>query len=448
MDASTPEETDPAAPLTARAAALNNRALTLRASGRVEAAAEALRRAVEYDPASIHPRANLAATYLMLGRPLDALAMAEAALRSAPDAAELLNLVGGVLLALDRPSEAEASFRRALAAHPEHFQAKFGLAMALLSLGRWSEGFGHYEARWDDAGFRADEPVRDAPLWDGVAPLDGRTILLHAEQGLGDTLMTARFVPVLRARGARVVMAVQAPLLRLLAPLADAVVARDEAAPPHDLRAPMLSLPRLLQATPDGIVGMPPYLHATPADHMRGPGRNVGLVLCGSPDHPEDAVRSIPAALCGPLRHVAGVTWHLLQPDVRAGDVAALAEWDELRRYDDGSLADFDDTARVVSAMDLVVSADTALAHLAGALGRPLWLLVQRAADWRWVRERTDTAWYPSAQLFRQDTSRDWRPVLASVAAALGAWPAAKTPAAATGGPATPTTRPRQGRGS
>ncbi len=418
MDATTPEETTDAA-LTAQAAALNNRALTLRAAGRVEDAAETLRRAVERHPGSIHPRANLAATYLMLGRPLDALAMAEAARRLAPDASELLNLVGGALLALDRPVEAAVSFRRALSGQPDHVQARFGLAMALLSQGRWAEGFAHYEARWNDPGFLADEPERDAPLWDGVAPLAGRTILLHAEQGLGDTLMAARFAPVLRAMGARVVMAVQAPLLRVLAPLADAVVARDAAAPPHDVRAPMLSLPRLLGATPERIPGAAPYLFATAARHVRGPGRNVGLVLCGSSEHPEDAVRSIPAALCGPLRRVRGVTWHLLQPEVRAGDAAALAGWPGLRRYDDGALSEFGDTARVVAAMDVVISVDTAVAHLAGALDRPLWLLLQHAADWRWVRERMDTAWYPSARLFRQPGGRDWTPLLTDVAAAL-----------------------------
>ena len=441
MDAVTPERTEDAAAV-ARAAALNNHALDLRALGRIEDAAETLRLAVECHPGSIHPKANLAATYLMLGRPLDALAVAEAALQLAPEAAELVNLLGGVSLALDRPLEAEASFRGVLAAQPEHLQARFGLAMALLSTGRWAEGFVHYEARWDDAAFRADEPARDAPLWDGVASLDGRTILLHAEQGLGDTLMAARFVPVLRARGACVVMAVQPPLLRLLAPLADAVVARDAEAPPHDLRAPMLSLPRLLRATPERVPGATPYLFAKPAEHVRGPGRNIGLVLCGSADHPEDAMRSIPAALCGPLRDVSGVTWHLLQPKVRERDVAALAEWPGLRRYDDGSLGDFRDTARIVAAMDLVVSADTAVAHLAGAMDRPLWLLLQRAADWRWVRERTDTAWYPSARLFRQDADRDWPPVLAKVVAALTGSPATRMPAVATGGLATSTSRP------
>jgi len=407
--------------------ALNNRGLALRALGRTTEAADALAEAARRHPNAVHPHANLAATLLALHRPAEALRAAEAALRLAPHATEPANLAGGALLALDRPAEAIAWFSRALTADPAHPQARFGLAMALLTLGRWPEGFIHYEARWDDPAFTADEPVRAAPLWDGISALAGQRILLHAEQGLGDTIMAARFAPVLRAAGAYVVLAVQKPLIRLLAPLADAVVGREDASPPHDCRTPLMSLPRLLGATPNRVPGDVPYLFAEPMPDVRGPensvgpGRHAGLVLSGSPDHPDDALRSIPAAACGALRRITDVTWHLLQPAVRDSDKAALAGWPALRRYD-GRLGDFTDTARLVAAMDVVVSVDTSVAHLSGALGVPTMLFLQAAADWRWLRGSTTTAWYPSVQLVRQNAGQDWAAVMEVAIAGPGPW--------------------------
>ena len=272
-----------------------------------------------------------------------------------------------------------------MALDPGQAQARLGVAMALLGLGRLREGFAAYEARWLDPRFRADTRDYAAPLWLGECSPAGRTILLHAEQGFGDSIQFARYASLLRAGGARVVLEVQEPLLRLLAPLADAAIAAGEMLPPHDLRTPLLSLPHAC-GTELGSVPAAPYLPRPPARFdLRGPGLNVALTIAGNRDHPEDALRSLPADLLSPLLLVPGVTWHLLQPEMSAADAAWIDACPALRGGRP-ALGDFADTAAVLAAMDLAISVDTAVAHLAGALALPVWTLLQHAADFRWLR--------------------------------------------------------------
>lgn len=411
------------------AGAHNNLGHALRKLGRLEEAAASYQHATALRPDLAGTHNNLGAALLALHRPAEAAAVLAEALRRDPDYAEACNNLGGALLALDRPDEAIVLFRRAAALDPEQVQARFGESLALLALGRYREGWAAYESRWLDPRFREDERSYDRPLWLNAPGTDlaGRTLLLHAEQGLGDTIQFLRYVPLVRRLGARVVLDVQASLLRLVAGMADAAVARDAELPAYDLHCPLLSLPLAFRTELPTIPARIPYLHAEPAlqrawqqvlgkrDRLR-----VGLAISGSPEHPEDALRSIPAETILPLLALPGIAWHLIQKDIRPSDMAVLHRVANLRIHAE-RLTDFAETAALLGELDLLLSVDTSVAHLAGALGRPVWLLVQSNADFRWLRAREDSPWYPTMRLFRQQQFRCWGPVVARAADALRA---------------------------
>ena len=396
----------------------NNLGSAQRAQGRLAEAEASYRAAVALRPDLAGPLTNLGATLIALRRPEDALEPLREAIRLDPSYAEAANNFGGALLALDRLEEALAWFETARRLDPEQVQPVFGAAMALLSLGRFTEGFELYEIRWRDPQFIAEERERRAPVWDGRTDLAGQTLLLHAEQGLGDTIQFVRYAPLLRRRGVRVVLEVQPPLVRLCQHLADLVVSTEEPPPPHDVRCPLMSLPRIFGTTLETVPAAIPYLRATPRHDVRGAGANIGVAFAGAPTHPEDDLRSIAAALWRPVLRLPA-TFHLLQPAVRAADAAALDALPGLRRHD---LSDFLATAEIVAALDAVVTVDTAVAHLAGALGRPVLLIVQHSADFRWLRGRDDSPWYPTIRLFRRGADEEWPAVLDRVAAALTAY--------------------------
>lgn len=402
--------------------ALFNLAYVLRRRGALAEALDCYVRAGRLAPDMPGLALSHASTEAAAGRPQAALERLRGALRHAPEApeeAEICNQIGGTLLGLGAPEEALDWFRRALRRAPELAQARFGLAMALLTLGCFEAGWAAYESRWDDPAFRADEPERPAPLWRGEDPA-GRTLLLHAEQGLGDTIQFLRYVPLLRTRGARIVLEVQRPLASLAAGLAEEVIVTGEAAPAHDWHCPLLSLPHRFATTLSTIPASVPYLCASAAARARwrdwlGPrhGPRIGIACSGSPGHPEDATRSIPAPLFLTAFAAIGAELVLVQADTRAEDAPSLAG---VRQP---LLADFAETAALMEELDLVVSVDTAPAHLAGALGRPVWVLLPVGADFRWLRERTDSPWYPSARLFRQTAWGEWGGALAAVNTAL-----------------------------
>lgn len=413
----------------AHAGAHNNLGNTLRTLGRVDEAVACYRHAIALRPDLAGARNNLGSALLALHLPEEAEAALREALVQLPDYAEACNNLGGALLALDRPEEARAQFARAVQLDPAQVQARFGEALALLSLGRYREGWAAYESRWLDPRFREDERDYAMPVWrnDAGSSIAGRTVLLHAEQGLGDTIQFVRYAPLVRRLGARVVLEVQAPLVRLCADLADAVIATGEDLPPYHSHCPLLSLPHAFRTDLPTIPAPVPYLRADPArlaawQATLGPprGLRVGLAISGSAEHPEDQLRSIPAALLQPLLESPGVEFHLVQKDVREADVAVLRNAPDVRNHA-GHLDDFVDTAALLSTLDLLVSVDTSVAHLAGALGIPVWLLLQSNADFRWMRLRTDSPWYPTMHLFRQTTPRRWEPVVARLADALRA---------------------------
>ncbi len=406
------------------AGAWNNLGNTLRADGQIEAALDAYRQALALRPDFAGTLRNLAQTLIARDRPDEALGLLARALAQRPDDAEVLNLRGGALLALGDNPAALAAFRAARAGVPSHRQARFGEALALLLRGDLRAGFAAYESRWDDPAFTAGETPPPSPLWRGEA-LAGRTLLLTSEQGLGDSLMMARYAPLLRARGARVVLHVQTPLHDLLAPLADAIARRAAPAPPHDLHCPLRSLPHRLGPALAPLPAASPDLHATPeriaawAERLgpRKPGQaRIGLAWSGSADHPRDALRSIPAARFLPGFATTGAELHAIQRDLRPADAAAAAG---LVHLHGAALTDFAETAALIAHLDAVVSVDSAPAHLAAAMGRPTTLLLPFAADWRWMEGRADSPWYPTLRILRQSRPGAWEPVLAAAAATL-----------------------------
>jgi tetratricopeptide (TPR) repeat protein len=386
------------------------------------AAAESFRRAIALRPQFYEAHNNLGAVLLNADDPDGAAAsFAEAAALRGEDAEAHHNLARA-LFELGRHDEALASCRRAIAARPAHAQANFTEAMLLLAQGRLREGFEQYEWRWKlgtlvPRGF----PV---PLWNGE-DIAGRTILLHGEQGYGDTLQGLRYVPLLAARGARVVLEVPQPLLRLAARLGGVaeLVASGQALPRFDLACPLLSLPRAFATTLATIPADVPYLSAEPEAVARwrgaleGGGLKVGIAWAGSPLHRSDARRSIAVETLAPMLRLAGVRWFALQVGERAADLARLPKG--LITDLSPELSDFAETAAAIANLDLVVTVDTALAHLAGATARPAWLMLRKAPDWRWLVDRDDSPWYPTLRLFRQHKRGDWQEVVERVRSAL-----------------------------
>lgn len=326
-----------------------------------------------------------------------------AALRQAPDSLESTNNLANVLLGLGKPQQALALLDAALTKHPDSAEVRYNRALTLLLLGRMADGWREYEARWQARGFPS--PARDfgLPRWTG-APAPDAVLLLHWEQGLGDTIQFSRYVTLARQRVGRVVLLVQQPLRRLLDGLADAVIAEGSTLPQADFQAPLLSLPHLLNCPHPP----PPALPQVPV-RARGTVLQAGLVWAGNPAHSNDRNRSLPPGALAPLLAVPGVEFRNLQLGPRRAELPGSPF----------APADFAATAELVRGLDLVIAVDTALAHLAASLGVPTWLLLPFAPDWRWGAQGRATPWYPAMRLFRQGTAGDWGPPVRAAAAAL-----------------------------
>ncbi|MBB6251573.1 tetratricopeptide repeat protein [Nitrospirillum iridis] len=407
--------------------ALTNLGLLLQADGRVEQALALHQRAADLAPDAANIHVNLGTAQQLAGQGAAAVDSYRRAVGLAPDEATYLSNLGQALAEQGQVAEALAIHAQAADLAPENGVVRFNQALAWLLAGDDAQGWPAYAWRWRggvsdlvDRGF----PV---PEWRGE-PLAGRTLLVHAEQGLGDTLQFVRFLARLPKDG-HLVLEVQPPLLALLraglTPPDVTVVARGQSLPAFDLHLPLMSLPAALGIQDAADLAAPvPYLTAGAARPAtwRGPlgqdGISVGLAWSGNPRHRADRLRSIPlAALAAPLAGVAGVTLCAVQKDRRPGDAEVLSALGVM----DAPLEDFSETATLLAGLDLVITVDTAVAHLAGALGRPVWLLLPFAPDWRWRLHRGDTPWYPSMRLFRQETQGDWMSVIAEVSAALAA---------------------------
>lgn len=415
------------------AAAWSNFGLALERTGRPGQAVGAYDRALALKPAYPEAHYNRGNALRELERLDEALQSYDEALRHRPDYLEAHVNRGRTLRDLGRLAEAVAAYDEALRLRPGFPPAELNQAFARLALGDFARGLPQFEARWQEGQLAGAARTFPAPLWDGAESLAGATILVHAEQGMGDTLQFCRYVPLLAARGARVVLEAQPPLTGLLRglPGAAAVVARGEALPEADFHCPLLSLPLAFGTTLATIPVGVPYLAAAP-DRVRhwearlGPrrhsarGHRVGLAWSGNAAYRNDRRRSMPLEALVPL-FGADVDLVSVQDHVREDDRPVFrANADRMRSFAD-ELTDFTETAALAACMDVVVTVDTAAAHLAGAIGRPLWLMLPFAADWRWLTGRADSPWYPTARLFRQPRQGDWGAVVAAVRAALDA---------------------------
>ncbi len=399
--------------------ALNSLGTALAARRASAEAEECYRRALALDPTYEEAHNNLGTLLQAAGRFAEAEAALREALRLRPDYAEAASNLGNVLVGLGRIGEAERAYRLALRLRPGEAESEYNLGVALLSAGRLREGWAGYERRWDRRGAARRDFA--APLWNGEE-IGERTLLVHAEQGLGDTIQFCRFLPLLRAR--HLIFEVPKPLARLFAGqrIAARIVAGGDPLPPFDLHCPLMSLTHRLGTTLETVPADIPYLVADPvlvaawaARLGTLPGLKVGLVWAGNLDFAADARRSIDPALLTPLLDLPGATFVSLQVGACA-PALALADWS-------GEIEDFADTAALVAALDLVVGVDTASVHLAGALGKPVWLLNRFDSCWRWLRDRQDSPWYPTLRQFRQASPGDWAGVIGAVRAELAAAP-------------------------
>jgi len=420
------------------AEALSNLGAVLNATQRHAEAEAACRAAILAQPGFWAAWGNLGTALHAQQRHAEAVgAYAEALRRNPGDVGACTNL--GVALAEQGwMRDALAVHEVAVALAPEDAEVHCNRALALLAAGDLAGGFAENEWRWKAPGMVPQGVA--GPCWQGEEP-GGRTILLHDEGGFGDTLQFVRYAPLLAARGAKVVLRVQTPLVRLLArmPGLSGVVAREAALPHYDLHCPMLSLPHCFATTLQTIPAQVPYLRVDPAKAARwrarigGDGATllVGLVWAGASRpgmalaHAMDARRSVPPAALAPLAGLPGVRFVSLQTDRPSAAPPALDMLDAM-----GECADFDDTAAIVAGLDLVIAADTAVAHLAGALGRPVWLLSRYDGCWRWLQHRRDSPWYPGMRIYRQPVAGNWAPAVRELAWDLRA--AAARPAAAT----------------
>jgi tetratricopeptide (TPR) repeat protein len=433
--------------------ALNNRALALCDLGRHAEALESLEQASANDPANIEIRHNLAVTLHAAGRPDDSECMLRTIVETCPDGPESWRSLGNLLRETERFGEAEACYRRvldlrpldfktygslglallnqdkadaaaavyekALALQPDHPDIRMSLGIAQLLAGDYRMGWRNYEARWETSGIADAQPSPDLPPWDGSA--DGK-ILVHAEQGFGDTLQFCRYVPIVAGAGNPVVFECQPPLLTLLrASFADlpedrvTVIARGDPRPPADAHAPLLSLPRLLGTELSTVPADVPYLAADPRATARWRQRfgadkpAIALVWAGNPERQDDRMRSCPAAALAPITAIPGAGFYSLQKDATDATPDGMTD---LAPH----LNDFADTAAAIAALDLVITVDTAAAHLAGGLGKPVWVLLGRGADWRYLTGREDSPWYPTMRLYRRMNEMGWQALCERVA--------------------------------
>ena len=438
--------------------AINDRGVVLKQLGRKEEALEAFKLAVALKPTflealrnqpdmlfalkrdpnalalydralAIHPddailHNNRGAVLQSIGRYDEALACFKRALELNPDYPDALNNCGAVLEAFDGYAEAESCIRRALSLDPGKVGAHWNLSLALLRMGQFEEGWREHEWRWKKEAFQRFIFGFRQPRWDGSQALDGKTILLTAEQGYGDSIQFVRYVLPLHRRGAKVMLLVPRALTELFAgslPVAGVFNTTPEL-PPFDFHVPLLSLPLAFGTTladlPAEIPYLKPPLDRLLAWRMKLPRRQatrVGLVWAGRPTHANDIHRSLPLATLEPLLRVGTCEFVVLQNEIPEEDRRILATHPEIAVVGD-QFEDFSDTAAVISMLDLVITVDTSVAHLAGALGKPVWILIPPAADWRWLRDRTDSPWYPTARLYRRAYHVEWDVVVRQIA--------------------------------
>lgn len=406
-------------------AAHNNLGNLLRESGRLDDAIASYRRALELKPEYLEALNNLGSALLESGWPKQAIEQYQRATSLRSDVPELHNNIGKALRADGRTDESIGAHDRALSLNPDHADAHWNRGLMLLLSGRLEEGWDEYEWRWRVGEFKSPRRNFRQPLWTGQ-PLRGRRILLHAEQGLGDAIQFARYAPLVAQAGGRVIFECAPELGRLMRTLGgvEEVVAPGQALPEFDLHCPLLSLPRAFRTTLQSVPNMIPYLQADRAIAANWKSRlrfvkdrlRVGLTWAGSAANPNDRNRSLSLETLAPLAECENVAFYNLQ----TGPAPAETERGTFTLMNPPpEFVDFADSAALISNLDLIITVDTAMAHLAGALAAPAWVLLPFAPDWRWLLDRQDSPWYPTLRLFRQPAIGNWEPLVRQLAADL-----------------------------
>lgn len=391
-----------------------NLGCALEKAGDIEQAAAVLEKALELEPNSPEAHQNLANVLRAMGHPQEALDECRIALALRPEFSEAQAALGNVLMDLGLLEEAVAAHRRALELRPAYDEVRFNLALTLLLAGNFEEGWPAFEIRRQIPALRVAN--FDQPMWDG-SDFYGRTLLLHAEQGMGDTIQFIRYVPLVAERGGNVIVRCQPALKALLTgqPGIRTVLADTDSLPPFDLHCPLMSVPLVLGTRERTIPSTTPYLFAdrAAARHWRerlreaGPFRKIGLAWAGSRHHRNDRNRSMSLQQFSLLRQVKNAMFISLQKGEPARQALHPPEGLSLIDWT-AELNDWTDTAALASSLDLVITVDTAVAHLAGAMGKEVWVLLPFSPDWRWMLKRSDSPWYPTMRLFRQPTPGNW----------------------------------------
>jgi hypothetical protein len=399
---------------------LLNRALAMHRAGKLDDAEAAYNALLTQNPRDFHALRLLGTIAGERGCPEAAVRLSELSLAINPRQSTALSNRGLALRELGRYDEALASFENSLLLNPDHAAAQWNRSLSKLLAGDFASGWELYEWRWKTG----ESNPRDwtQPQWRGDTSVAGSKVLLCAEQGLGDTIQFCRYAELVAARGATVILDVQSSLTSVMSSLDGVaqVVARGDPVPEFEWHCPLASLPLAFRTELHTIPARVPYLRADPQAIARwrdklGPHRapRIGLAWSGNPKHQNDRNRSIPLSQLLPLLD-CGIEVVSLQTEMRSADAAFLAAAPQVRSIAD-ELADFSDTAAVISLLDLVISVDTSVAHLAGALGKPVWILTPFSPDWRWLLGRADSPWYPTARLFRQPRRGDWPSVIGAV---------------------------------
>lgn len=418
--------------------ALNNLALVLAKLGRDEEARQTFERAMALRPDLVEAQTNLGSLLSRCNALGEAEAMLARALSLDPDCIDARVNYGAVLMRQHRFAEAEAEFRRVLAKMPGHASAELNMGLLKLTTGELELGWPYYESRWKVPQLAEKRPRLESPVWAGE-PLDGRTLFVYSEQGFGDNLQFCRYVLELKRRypTVRIVYYALHALSALLAHSLDSdtcqVLRWGEPIPEHDFNIALMSLPWRCATSMHTIPAAVPYLSVPPSARDRWasrlaslPGRKVGLVWSTSESFIYRSAKTIALAALEPLLQQPGISWVNLQFGKDAGEIAQNG-WTS-RFFDPmPEVRDFSDTAAIIGELDLVISVDTAVAHLAGALNRPVWMLDRYDTDWRWLPPREDSPWYPTMRIIRQQEFGNWAPVVERAASMLASWVGGKT---------------------
>jgi tetratricopeptide (TPR) repeat protein len=400
--------------------AYSNLGIAYQKAGRHAEAVGSFQRAAALNPDDANMLYNLGIALQENGQLEEAIQCYQKASQFAPDDAGIYNNLAFALQENRRPYDAIPYYRKALQLDSTYATAHWNLSLALLLTGNFREGWREYEWRWGTQYLVASHRTFTQPLWDG-SDIRGRTILLHAEQGFGDTIQFIRYAPLVAERGARVIFECFRELATLLQRVEgiDQVIVRGEELPVFDGHCPLLSLPLAFDTTIGTIPAGVPYVRTDPVSTQKWKARvkqdnakmKVGFAWAGNPGFKQNRYRNIPLELFLPLTQIPGVAFYSLQKGGEAEAVKKPPAGMKVFDYTE-DIHDFSDTALLIENLDLIISVDTAVAHLAGALGRPVWTLLPFSPEWRWLLDREDSPWYPTMRLFRQTSFGDWRSVI------------------------------------